>query len=371
MRVLLDGRPLQGATGRRGVGRYVAGLVRGLAALEDRPELTLLVDPRGEPVLQSDFDQQVGWAPASAPPGPALLWGRVLGPRWIRGARPDVFHATFLAPPRPPGGAPWVATIHDLIPLRWPRPFTLRQRLVFQRSLRLAAGADRVIAVSRFTADLVAARFGVAPSRLRVIPPPIDVAALAGARRRGLAGVEAPNLLHLGGFDPLKGVAELLIPAFAEIARERADLKLVLTGAPGAGRALAERAAREQGVLPRVHFAGTLADDAHRAVITGAAAVVVSSLEEGFGMPVAEALAAGVPVAVGPAEAAREAAGDAGFLAPDGTPAGLARAIHDALQADGPGSAAGDARRRCAARFDFKVVAGEVLAVYREAMGAA
>ncbi len=371
MRVLLDGRPLQGATGRRGVGRYVAGLVRGLAALQDRPELTVLVDPRDEPVTGMDFDPQVRWARTSSPPGPALLWGRVLGPRWISAVRADVFHATFVAPPRPPAGTPWVATIHDLIPLRFPEAFTLRQRFVFQRSLRLAAGADRVIAVSRFTADLVAANFGVAPSRLRVIPPPIDVAALANAPHRGLAGVDAPYLLHLGGFDPLKGVAELLIPAVAEIARERADVKLVLTGAPGAGRALAERAAREHGVLARVHFAGTLDDDTHRAAIAGAAAVVVSSREEGFGMPVAEALAAGVPVAVGSAEAAREAAGEVGFLAPDETSAGLARAIRDALQADGPATAAGDARRRRAARFDVKVVAGEVLAVHREAVGAA
>ena len=367
MRALLDGRPLAGATGRRGVGRYVRGLVEGLAALGDPDlEIALLVDAaqaaaEGPPAA-------TGGAAARAvrcPRGPRSLWGVLLGPRWLRGA--DVWHATFLAPPRTPRALPWVATIHDLIPLRHPASFTPTQRLVFRWSLARSARATRVLCVSAFTADLVARTFGVEASRLRVAPPPIDVAAFAAPARRGLAGIDGPYLLHLGGFDPLKGVDDLLLPAFAELAARRPALRLALTGPDGAGKERSRRAAAALGLAGRVAFVGGLDDEAHRAAVAGAAAVVVSSREEGFGMPVAEALAAGVPVAVGPAAASREAAGACGALAADDEPASLAAAIDEALRAGGVDSPDGAARRLAARRFDQREVARAVLAIYREA----
>jgi glycosyltransferase involved in cell wall biosynthesis len=329
--------------------------------------LSYLLDPRDAPASIEIPHEAV--VPATSPPGPALAWGRVLGPRWIGAANPDVFHATFLSPPRVPRSVPWVATIHDLIPLRHPARFSMAQRIVFGASLRLAARAPRVIAVSAFTANLVHRALGVPLERLRVVPPPIDVARYAAPPGRGVQGVDGRYLLHLGGFDPLKGVVERLLPAFARLVPEARDLVLVATGS-GPGRAEAERAARGLGLAARVHFAGHLDDDAHVAALAGAAAVVVSSSEEGFGMPVAEGLAAGVPVAIGSAEASREAGAGVGFLAADDSAEALARAILEALESGGPSSAAGAERRAAAGRFDVDRVAGEVLAVYRELLPA-
>src|SRR5512139_3377163 len=93
LHVLIDGRPLQGPTGRRGVGRYVAGLACGLARqLGPCGRLSFLLDPRDPPAAIEIPAESV--VPAGAPPGPALAWGLVLGPRWIGAASPDVFHAT-------------------------------------------------------------------------------------------------------------------------------------------------------------------------------------------------------------------------------------------------------------------------------------
>lgn len=365
--VLIDGRPLAGTTGLRGVGRYVRELLRGLAALPDGPRVAALVDAGRPPEALPDGTATV---PAWHPPGPALAWGRVLGPRWIRASGAAVWHATFLAPPRVPRGFPWVATIHDLIPLRHPDRFGWKQRQVFARSLRLGAAAPRVIAVSRFTADLVRRHFGTPAARLEVVPPPIDTGAYAAVGHPGLPGLDRPYLLHLGGFDPLKGVADRLLPAFAALAAGRRDLVLVLTGA-GPGRAAAERLVADAGLAGQVRFVGHLDDPGHRAAIAGAAAVVVPSVEEGFGMPVAEALAAGVPVAIGPAEASREAAGALGHAAADGTPGAFARAIEEALAAGGPRSAEGAARRAYARRFDRAEVARAVAAIYGALAGGA
>ena len=97
---------------------------------------------------------------------------------------------------------------------------------------------------------------------------------------------------------------------------------------------------------------------------------MVSSWEEGFGLPAVEALAAGVPVAVGPAAATREVTRGAASLAPDASPTGLARAIEAALSSGGPDSPEGEERRWHAARFDFRTVALEMLEVYRSVVGA-
>ncbi|RMG47426.1 MAG: glycosyltransferase family 1 protein [Acidobacteria bacterium] len=366
---LLDARPLQGPTASRGVGAYVRELLGGLARAEPEWRIGVLVGSgSGLEPLPGDgggrFETIVAWKP----PGPAVVWGRLLGPRWLLGSGAELFHATFLAPPRVPRRIPWVATVHDLIPLRHPKLFPWRNRVVFSLSLAAAARADVVLAVSEFTARALRERFEVPARRIRVVPAPVD-AALFGPPGEVRTG--PPYLLHLGGFDPLKGVTRRLLPAFALVARRRPDVLLVMTGGPGPGRAAAARAARELGVARSVRFAGVVSREERRRLLRGASAVVVASDEEGFGLPAAEALACGLPVAVGPAEATREVVGDAGFPAEGPEPEALARAIEAALDAPGPRTEQGRARVARARRFEPEAVAREVAEVYRGLAGRA
>lgn len=371
MRIALDARPLAGATGSRGVGRYVRELINGLIAADPASQLIPLVDRRVAHEWQAFAARPGQIAPleVGTPPGPQLLWGALLGPRWLRAGRADVWHATFLSPPRVPKSLPWVATIHDLIPLRHPGQFSYKTRFVFERSLTLAAQATRVVCVSEFTARCVQERFGVAASRLSIIPPAVDVDAFGAAGARGVASIAGRYLLHLGGFDPLKGFITQLLPAFAEIAASDRDLVLACTGGVSPWRDAAQRAVAEQGLSSRVLFLGTLADQAHAAAVRGAQAVVVASLEEGFGLPVIEALAAGVPLAVGSAIASREAAGRFATLAPDDTPAALASAIRASMAEPGIDSVEGAERRAYAAHFHPRRIGERMHALYRELTG--
>jgi len=368
LRVLIDGRPLQGPTRSRGVGHYVRDLIRGFHETEAPPNVSVLVSRRAAAPVASSVAGAI-LHEVDSPPGPQLFWGRCLGPRWLLPANPDVWHATFLVPPRVPRGLPWVATIHDLIPLRHPDRFPWRNRLVFGRSLRLSAGADRIIAVSRFTAGLVRKELGVDARKIEVVPPPVDLSPFEQDGRRGIDGIDRPYLLHLGSFDPLKGVCDLLLPAFAGIAASEPDTVLVMTGPAGPWRARAERVARELGIEGRTMFPGRIGEEERVGAIAGASAVVVSSREEGFGIPVVEAMAAGVPVAIGPAEASREAAGGLAALSADDSARGLERAIRDALDAGGADSPEGEARRKHARSFAPSNVAGRVLEVYRSLLG--
>ncbi len=363
MRILLDGRPLQGTTGRRGVGRYVRELTHGLLEQPGEHLVDLLYDPREGALHDPPRHLRSALLEVRAPRGPALLWGRVLGPSWIRASAAEFWHATFLAPPRVPRGFPWVATIHDLIPLCHPKLFSLRQREVFQRSLALSARAPRVVAVSDFTAKLIVERLGTPRERIRVVPPPVDLNAFHNSAWRGLRGIDEPYLLHLGGFDPLKGVEDLLLPAFARLVKTQRELLLVLTGGDCVARIDAQRVARELGVIERVVFAGQLSSPAHEAAVAGARAVVVSSREEGFGIPAVEALAAGVPLVIGPAHATREIGGDEVCRAGAATPAALAEAMSAALE---QGREVSAALRRSAEPYGRAAVAKELLAIYRE-----
>jgi glycosyltransferase involved in cell wall biosynthesis len=206
---------------------------------------------------------------------------------------------------------------------------------------------------------------GVGARSIEVVPPPVDLSPFEGPVRRGIAGLDRPYLLHLGSFDPLKGVNDLLLPAFAVVARETRDPVLVMTGPAGPWRARAESTAGSLGLENRTVFPGRISDAERIAAIAGAAAVVVSSWEEGFGIPVVEAMAAGVPVVVGPAEAAREAAGGLAALSTESSPEGLAGAILEALVSGGPETSEGEARRKHALRFERSLVAGRILEVYR------
>lgn len=369
--VLLDARPLAAATGARGVGAYVRGLIEGLRALGDEaPPLTLLATPGDPRALALD----AGAIPFAHPPGPDFLWARISGPAAIRASGARLYHATFLAPLRAPQGVPTVATIHDVIPLLHPESFSLRQRLVFRLSLRCNSRAERVVAVSRYTAGLVTTIFQTPGERIRVVPPPVPALATADADERQaraegpLPTLAPPYVLHMSGFDPQKGVTDLLLPAFAELAADsrHAALRLVLTGPPSPWRDAAETAARDLGLAERVVFAGLLDDGERARALAHAAALVVSSREEGFGIPAIEGLAFGLPVAVGPAEATREAVGDHGFLAPDRTPAGLAHALARALAAPSAQADEAAARRAHAARFSPSAIARSMVAVYRE-----
>lgn len=235
-------------------------------------------------------------------------WHDVRWPRVQRATdRIDVIHATTLA--IPPKSAPLVVTVHDLAFRHQPEHFTRHGLRFFKRGLSLArAKADVVLVPSSATyADCVDAGFDI--SRLRLVPHGVDVPGVSDEQVkafRNSRGLPERYVLWCGTLEPRKNVPTLL-RAFALLRKSDPDIGLVLVGPSGWGDV-------EVPSSDGVHLTGFLAADELHAAYAGARAFVYPSLREGFGMPVLEAMAHGVPVVTSAGTSMAEFAQDAGIL---------------------------------------------------------
>lgn len=231
-------------------------------------------------------------------------------PRWARRDRIDVFwsprhHLPLLLPRQ----TRKVLTIHDTVWALYPQTMRWTGRLL-ERSLMPASLslADRIIAVSASTKADVGRLQPGALVRTRVIHE--------GARswlRRGTGTESAPYMLFIGTLEPRKNLLRLL-EAYARYAGEGGSHKLIIAGGAGWGCLDLGGEIVRLGLEGRVEGRGFVPDDELGDLITAADFFVMPSLYEGFGLPVLEAMKAGVPVLTSAGSAMAEVAGKAGLL---------------------------------------------------------
>ncbi|HLE43923.1 MAG TPA: glycosyltransferase family 1 protein [Methylomirabilota bacterium] len=353
---------------RSGIGRYTRSLVETLVELAPDERWVLYLDrpARGLPA----------GAEARCLPWPQrLLWTLWAAPRDL-GRRPvDLFHGvTGFELPRV-RGTRLVTTVHDLIPLRFPRLVPWRHRWAVRALLGSALRrAARVIAVSDATrADLVA-RYRTIADKIHVVPeaaathfaPP---SAAETARVRAQYGLEAAYVLFVGLLEPKKNLPALL----RAVARLRAGgawgrAQLVLAGAPGWGTTGLDAEAGRLGLDGVVRFLGAVPDGDLPALYAGARVFVFPSLWEGFGLPVLEAMAAGAPVVASCRGALPEVAGAAALLV-EPAPEPLAEALERVLTDPALRDRLRHAGLERARAFSWERTAAQTLAVYRAAVG--
>ncbi len=230
---------------------------------------------------------------------------------WMtRGA--DVYHATVLTH-RPPRNARLTATIHDVTAWTMPELHSPANRRAEEHFAELARRADRLIAVSQCTKDDAVRVLGLAPEKITVIHSGVDEAffdppAAAVEAVRARYGLTKPFVLFVGTIEPRKNL-DTLMDAFDGLpASIRGSCELVVAGPMG--WASPETRARLNGV----RYVGYV-PEADMAPLTAAATVFAyPSLYEGFGFPVAQAMAAGVPVVASNVSSLPEVAGDAAVL---------------------------------------------------------
>ncbi|MFA5787687.1 MAG: glycosyltransferase family 1 protein [Actinomycetota bacterium] len=296
-----------------GVGTYVEALARNLPAFagrEDRIELIGARAPRGvDPLSALGLTvRDVGL------PRPLMYeaWHRLRRPA-IPGS-PDLIHATSLAVP-PAEEARLVVTVHDLAFARAPAWFPARGRRFHARGARLAAREARLVLVpSQAAAADVKLFMGVDADRVRVTPlgvRPLPLPPDAEERRKRL-GVQSPYVLWVGTREPRKNVPGL-VRAFARAAS--AKWQLVLAGPPGWLEPDITGEAERAGVGSRMLITGPVRSEDLAALYAGAGAFCLPSFHEGFGLPLLEAMAHGVPCLAADRASLPEVGGEAAIYA--------------------------------------------------------
>jgi glycosyltransferase involved in cell wall biosynthesis len=352
-----------------GVGTYIRNLIPALSAREPSLDLALFharfdrLDP-DEPSLAG---RRVVTLPSSI---------RTLYPAWNTVGRPalpsslssaDVVHAASgVAVPPVRREQRLVVTIHDLAFLRFPEHFPLRWRLLYRLGLRAALRrADAILVPSRSTGEDVLRHDPVDPARVHVTPlaPALDSGTHDPGPVVARLGIAPPYVLFVGTLEPRKNVVSL-VRAYRRAAAGGLEHSLVLAGAPGWGADALERelALDAPGGIVRVGFvpAGEL-----DAVYRGASMFVYPSVYEGFGLPVVEAMARGVPTITSNTSSLPEVVGDAAITVDPASVDALADAIRTVASEAAAAARLADAGRRRAASFTWDETARLTLDAYR------
>jgi glycosyltransferase involved in cell wall biosynthesis len=379
VRILVDYRPA--LRERTGVGEFVHELVRAYTSLPDAAgdEVRLFTSSwKDRPAPRLGVELNATVVDRRVPVGLLnYLWHRREWPPIETLAGPvDVVHGQhpLLIPARQ---AAQVITIHDLFFLSAPERTRGEIRRDYAELARGHAGrADAIVVSSEYTAGQVVERLDVPRDRIHVCPAGAPRwlaqsqhrASTEPAQSRHRAGTEQKYLLFLGTLEPRKNLGVLLDAYGSLLGRGVRVPRLVL-----AGRATPEAAewlerARRAPLAGHVEHRGYVATDDRATLYAGARLLVMPSLDEGFGLPVLEAMAAGVPVIASTRGSLPEVAGDAAVLVDATDVPGLATAIerlvHDEAHARDLASR-GLAR---AASFSWTRTAEAVRLAYQDAI---
>jgi glycosyltransferase involved in cell wall biosynthesis len=353
MRIVVDVSPL--SRERTGIGNYIRGMVAGLAEAAGGEHELVAFGPSG-PRGRARIREALAGLPVELrlpllPHVARTAWSRSqqLAVERVVG-RLDVFHfSDWMYPPQ--RGGVRATTVHDLVPLRfpeWVEPETARMH--GRKYEHAARTCDRIFVDSRFTGREVVELLSVAEERVVLAYPGIDPRFRPDGETADLGG---PYVLGVSTLEPRKNLPAL-VAAFAELRRRRPELTLALAGLEGWER--------EPLAAEGVRLLGFVSDDELARLYRGAAAFAYPSRFEGFGIPVVEALASGVPAVVSSHSSLDEACGSVALRANPDEPEAFANALEEALVAPrGTGV-------EHASRFTRRACGEAVLAGYESAL---
>jgi len=381
-----------------GISRYIRYLLTELAKQPGQHEYTIFVN--GQAVVEyleeitgsiaADLSMvgekrtghvpqtRITYVPVSWPeskPLSRVAWEQLKLPALLREKHIDVFHSPAnVLPEMLPRSCTGVVTLHDLAFLRYPQVLTHSKR-VYHRTLTMRSlqRATMIIAPSNSTKQDIIELASIPANRVQTVYPCIDERFSSVILDediqmfREVHGLTKGYLLYLGTLEPRKNVTTL-VEAYAQFrAAYGRDEKLVLVGGKGwLYDSIFERV-QQLGLESEVIFPGFVPDTEQLLWYHAASVFVYPSLYEGFGIPVAEALACGVPVVTSNVSSLPEAGATLALTVDPFDKAAMAGAFFNALTDE-------SVRERCrtqaasvAQQFSARTMVEQTLAVYEQA----
>ncbi len=353
VRVAVDTSPIY--VTRAGVARYVNGLTSAFEAVDHEG---LAIEPLAWPVHNHDYGQPLR---ALRTLYREVFWAGVLAPRILRKSGYSILHSTGVPIVSLPVGLKHVVTLHDLAPVRHPERFRRWHLAACRRGFERTRKADKVICISRFTADEGIKLIDLDPSRIEVVPQASDWCDgnLPPTQRPPL---ELPEdfFLFVGTLEPGKNL-QLLREVYSLASARGLKLpSLIVVGVRREGVGEASMSGADDSWI----YAGRVSDPELAWLYSRARALVFPSKYEGFGIPLVEAMVMGCPVICSQTTSLGEVAGEAAQyaeLTPESFLMAMATLHSDLARRD----ELIEAGRKRATRYSWKKNAASVVDIYR------
>jgi glycosyltransferase involved in cell wall biosynthesis len=361
-----DGRFITEKTTGNGI--YATRLIEALSLVDDHNHYRLYMvdqDPRVTLELRKNVEIRI------MHPFHRSAWLRVpiLFP-WELYCRPvDIFHAHYTVPM-------WirtkvVLTLHDFFWIIHPEHFISWKRIPLSRVVkRSVACADRILVGTSFMQRETVDYFKVPEGRVKVIPYGVDPQFFSRtsedqrARLRKKYGIEKPYILAVGDIHPRKNLGRLL-EAFIALP-EHHDVNLVLVGKPLWKAGDLFKQIKKAGLEDQVVATGYVPDEEMPGLYQGAEVFCYPSLYEGFGFPILEAMASGVPVVASETSSCPEVGGPAALYFDPLREESITESIHRILTSSEHRSKQIEAGSQWVRRFSWEETARRTVDVYQE-----
>ncbi len=366
-----------------GIGRYTRELIHALVS--DAPDFDYRLFSARPPAVSPVADSLPVAAHVTHRAAP--IDERWLYRLWYRARLPlpvqaftgplDLFHSPDFVLPPARGGIPTILTVHDLSFIHYPATFPANLVAYLNRVVPWSvARASHILADSAATRHDLQTAWGVAGDKITVLysgvnerfHPVTDGESLAALRARYGLG-DTPFVLAVGTVQPRKNY-ELLVRAFRPVAARFPHMLVIAGGKGWLTEGLAAEIER-QGLSERVNLIGFVDDDDLPALYSAADLLAFPSLYEGFGLPLLEAMACGVPVLSSDASSLPEVGGEgAALLLSPHDEAAWSAALIDLLGDDAARGRLRQAGFARSARFKWSAAARDLAALYRRLLAA-
>lgn len=363
MKIAIDAHSLGTQAG--GNETFFRQLVRGLAADPSENSYTLF---HTHPFTLEAVANDPRFTLCQIPKNPIVRLSMAL-PRKLRQLQPDVFHCQYIQPLC--GARKTVVSIHDLAHEHFPEFFHPMEALRMKKLVRWTAKrASHILTISEFSAADIAQRFNLSRDKITVayLSPapsfhPRDKQECAAHLARTY-GINGPFILYVGRIQARKNLPRL-VEAYAEIRKHNAAVRLVIVGKKDWQSEQLLHKIRALGLEPFVSFPGFVPFDDLPLFYNAAEVFVFPSFFEGFGLPVIESMASGIPTITSLGSSLQEVAGDGALLIDPSDTNSIATALQRILTDPNLRQELVTRGLRRAAQFQKDDLAKKTLAVYQ------